>query len=45
MLSSEELAVVQSTGSGLASDPEEPAEVEAGLEVGSQEPVELKVES
>ena len=40
VLSSDELAAVQSTGSGLVSDTEGPAESEAPLEVGSQEPVE-----
>lgn len=38
VLSSDELAMVQSTGSGLTSDPEEPAEAEVRLEVDSPKP-------
>ena len=41
-LSSEELAVVQSTGSGLVSDSEEPVESEAPLEVSIEEPAEAE---
>ncbi|MBW2596568.1 MAG: chemotaxis protein CheW [Deltaproteobacteria bacterium] len=40
VLSSDELAAVQSTGSGLAFDPKELSETEAILEVGGQEPIE-----